>query len=71
MGRAGYRFPCRFKCIAPDPEELISNAALEDRIQQVIDRIEKETGFSLDKETRENIAEDVKRIWGRGDPKYP
>jgi hypothetical protein len=58
-------------CIAPDPEELISNAVLEDRIQQVIDRIEKETGFSLDKETRENIAEDVKRIWGRGDPKDP
>jgi len=37
----------------------------------VIDRIEKETGFTLDKETRNNIAEDVKRIWGRGDPVDP
>ena len=58
-------------CSTPDPEELISNAALEQRIAKVIERIEKETGFTLDKETRNNIAEDVKRIWGRGDPVDP
>lgn len=53
-------------CISPDPQELISSAALEERIWHVIYRIEKETGYTLDKETRENIAEDVRRIWGMG-----
>jgi hypothetical protein len=53
-------------CISPDPHELISNAQLEQRILEVITRVGQETGFTLDQETRDNIAKDVRRIWGLG-----
>lgn len=51
-------------CTALEPLELISEFQLELRISAAIRQIEKETGFTLDPETREHVRTDVRRIWG-------
>ncbi len=55
-------------CTALDPHEVISTSALEARADAIIERIERKAAFKLDSETRENIREDVRRIWHRGTP---
>jgi hypothetical protein len=52
-------------CTGLDPQELISDAGLEKRIFAAIARIESQLGLILDDETRQNIREDIGRLWGR------
>ncbi len=53
-------------CSGLDPQEVISSGELEQRIAAVVTRIEKQTGLSLDRQTRRNVSTDVKRIWYMG-----
>jgi hypothetical protein len=51
-------------CSALDPRELISSSELEARVRAAVRQIEAETGFTLDTDTRQNLREDIRRIWG-------
>ncbi len=53
-------------CTALDPQEVISSQDLETRIAEAILRIERETGYTLDPQTRRNVSDDIKRIWMMG-----
>jgi hypothetical protein len=48
-------------CIAPEPPSL---ASIQQRADSAIARIEAQTGFDLDDETKASIVEDIRNIWG-------